>query len=320
MSASRAVTVTEINDPTSVGEGFRELQMDAVLLHGQSLQARRVMIQLPSSTLVYHWTSQALRTRTTVPHGRMAFATFGPKSTGTADGMAIDPGHIYVASGSSEVCFVVAANYEGITFLTPSEFLEAQLKARGRNTDKFRFNGSQLVRSNGFSSQELHALRRRVVDTAVQRPEVFEDPQTKLAVEVELIDGLLAALGPADDGAARTKGYTHQCYSELVKRAEEYALSHTDSQIHVSDLCVAMAVSERTLENAFNEVMGMPPKSYLMRVRLHRVRQALRTAAPHATSVTREAMRWGFWHFGDFSRSYKKCFGESPSKTLRQRG
>lgn len=319
MSAARAVTVTEINDPTSVGDAFSALQMDAVLLHARSLQARRVLIQLPSSILVYHWTSQALRTRTTLPPGRTAFSTFGPESTDSVDGMTIDPGHIHVASGGTEACFVVAANHESIAFLISSEFLKAQMEARGRNTDKHRYNGSQLVPSDGFSSQELHAFHRRVVDTAVQRPEVIEDPETNRAVEVELIDGLLAALGPADDVAARTEDRTYRRYSDLVKRAEAYALSHTDSQVHVSDLCLAMAVSERTLENAFNEVMGMPPKSYLTRVRLHRVRHALRTAAPHATSVAREAMRWGFWHFSDFARSYKQCFGESPSQTLRQR-
>jgi AraC-like DNA-binding protein len=34
--------------------------------------------------------------------------------------------------------------------------------------------------------------------------------------------------------------------------------------------------------------------------------------------VTTEALRWGFWHFGDFSRAYKSCFGELPSDTLRR--
>jgi hypothetical protein len=35
--------------------------------------------------------------------------------------------------------------------------------------------------------------------------------------------------------------------------------------------------------------------------------------------VTAEALRWGFWHFGDFSRAYKDCFGELPSDTLRRK-
>jgi AraC-like DNA-binding protein len=31
------------------------------------------------------------------------------------------------------------------------------------------------------------------------------------------------------------------------------------------------------------------------------------------------ALNWGFWHFGEFSRAYKDCFGELPSVTLRRR-
>lgn len=26
----------------------------------------------------------------------------------------------------------------------------------------------------------------------------------------------------------------------------------------------------------------------------------------------------GFWHFGEFSRAYKNCFGEVPSRTLKE--
>jgi len=37
-----------------------------------------------------------------------------------------------------------------------------------------------------------------------------------------------------------------------------------------------------------------------------------------STTVTKESLRWGFWHFGDFSRAYKDCFGELPSNTLRR--
>jgi AraC family ethanolamine operon transcriptional activator len=64
--------------------------------------------------------------------------------------------------------------------------------------------------------------------------------------------------------------------------------------------------------------MGLAPMAYLVRLRLHRVRQAL-LAAPYAsTTVSAEALNWGFWHFGEFTRAYKECFGELPSDTLRR--
>ena len=49
---------------------------------------------------------------------------------------------------------------------------------------------------------------------------------------------------------------------------------------------------------------------------LHRVHKSLKEANRQATTVTTEALQWGFWHVGDFSKAYKECFGELPSNTL----
>jgi AraC family ethanolamine operon transcriptional activator len=78
-------------------------------------------------------------------------------------------------------------------------------------------------------------------------------------------------------------------------------------------------VSERALEYAFKEVMGLTPVAYLNRLRLHRVRQALLAATHGSTTVSAVALDWGFWHFGEFSRAYKDCFDELPSDTLRRK-
>ena len=87
----------------------------------------------------------------------------------------------------------------------------------------------------------------------------------------------------------------------------------------MTDLCRAAAASERKLEYAFKEVLGLTPVAFLIRLRLHRARQSLLAAAPRSTTVAAEALNWGFWHFGEFSRAYKDCFGELPSETLRRR-
>ena len=96
-------------------------------------------------------------------------------------------------------------------------------------------------------------------------------------------------------------------------------MSHADDRVYVTDLCRAAAVSERALEYAFKEVMGLTPVAYLIRLRLHRVRQALLAATHGSTTVSAVALDWGFWHFGEFSRAYKDCFGELPSDTLRRK-
>jgi AraC family ethanolamine operon transcriptional activator len=52
---------------------------------------------------------------------------------------------------------------------------------------------------------------------------------------------------------------------------------------------------------------------YLRLRRLWLVRQRLLAGA---NSVKATALAMGFWHLGDFSRSYRFTFGETPSETL----
>jgi transcriptional regulator GlxA family with amidase domain len=145
-----------------------------------------------------------------------------------------------------------------------------------------------------------------------------ERKKERVAAQIELLETLLTTLDVANDFEPTRSDRTRQAHSLLVKLAEDYALSHTGEHLYVSDLCRVAAVSERTLEYAFKEVLGMRPVNYLIRLRLHRVRQALLAATHGSTTVSAEALNWGFWHFGEFSRAYKECFGELPSDTLRR--
>ena len=73
-------------------------------------------------------------------------------------------------------------------------------------------------------------------------------------------------------------------------------------------------VTRRTLQNCFQDVLGMGPARYLRTVGLNAVRRELCDATPH-TTIADIAARWGFWHMGHFSQEYKALFGETPSQT-----
>lgn len=84
----------------------------------------------------------------------------------------------------------------------------------------------------------------------------------------------------------------------------------------IIDICRELGVSERTLQYAFLDYAGLSPTAYLRRIRLNRVRKALRLADTQTATVTETAMRFGFLHLGRFARDYRMFFGESPSETL----
>jgi transcriptional regulator GlxA family with amidase domain len=178
----------------------------------------------------------------------------------------------------------------------------------------------EILQANPEKARRLFEWGKRLVDTAVRQPALFNERKNeRAAAHVELLETLMAILRAADDFEPERSDRTRQAHSLIVKSVEDYALSHAGDRLYVSDLCRVAAVSERALEYAFKEVMGLTPMTYLVRLRLHQVRQALLAGTQGSTTVSAEALNWGFWHFGEFSRAYNECFGELPSDTLRRK-
>ncbi|WP_411783647.1 helix-turn-helix domain-containing protein [Bradyrhizobium sp. UFLA01-814] len=104
--------------------------------------------------------------------------------------------------------------------------------------------------------------------------------------------------------------------SDVVGRAERFALSRPHQPLSVAAICRALMVSERTLRNAFNEIHGVPPCRRLRMLRLLHARKVLLAGDRKLITVTNVAIAWGFSELGRFSVEYKRAFGESPSQTL----
>ena len=314
-----AVTVVEISDPTAVGQNIEVIEQDAVQLESKLLRARRIVVRVGASALLYQSTNLPIRTRTRLQSGLVAYVAFGPRAAGTLNGLSIGPDRMLAAESGIEVEFVVAAGYESVSFFVPPDDIGAHLRSRHRQGECRLPDGVELLQPNPAAARNLYGWGRRLTDMAARQPQVLDVPQTQTAAQVELLETLLATLGSAANVEFAPGDLTRQAHSQVVQIAEDYALAHTGERLCVTDLCTAAGVSERTLQYAFKGLMGITPLAYLTRLRLHRVRQALRAATHGTTTVTAEAMRQGFWHFGDFARAYKECFGELPSDTLRRK-
>jgi AraC family transcriptional regulator, ethanolamine operon transcriptional activator len=320
MIAPPAVTVVEITDPTAANAGIELIDQDAVQLQSMPLRARRVIVRLAAAAVVFHSANLRVRTRTSAHKGLLAYVTFGRHAKGTVNGLPVRPGLLLAAAPEAEASFVVDAGWESVTFFLQPQDIGAQLISRQRESEFCLPRGVETLQAIPEKVRALFEWGRRLVDTATRQPALFDErPNLRMAAEVELLETLLEALRGARDVDTTRNDRTRQAHSLIVKTAEDFALSHVSENLHVTDLCKITAVSERALENAFMEIMGLTPVAYLIRVRLHRVRQALQAATQGSTTVSAEALNWGFWHFGEFSRAYKNCFGELPSDTLKRK-
>jgi AraC-like DNA-binding protein len=314
-----AVTVLEITEPTAVNAGLELVDQDAVPLEALPLRARRVIVRLDAATVVLQSTNRRLRTHTRVHAGRLAYVVFGKHSSGTVNGLALTPESLMAVEPDAEARFVVEAGWETVSFLVSPEDIRAHLAARGREREFHRPHGIEVLRADAARLCRTFDWGKRLATTAARRPEIFNcGVHERRAANAELFDRLLSVLGVAEHVEPTRRDRTRQAHSSVVALAEAHAMAHADDHLSVTDLCRATGVSERTLEYAFGEVLGVSPVAYLTRLRLHRVRQGLLAGTHTTTTVTTEALNWGFWHFGEFSRAYKDCFGELPSQTLRR--
>jgi AraC family ethanolamine operon transcriptional activator len=313
------VSVVHITDPTAVGDTVEVLDQDIVSLGEQGFEAKRVSVPLEKCCLLYQWTNARLRAQTRTHEDFDAVTILGPNARGSIDGAELQPYSMFAARSGSSAEIIVEGGYESIALMIPPRVLEKHLAMRKGPSGFAMSDGISVWRPDVEETEILFQLGAKIASAAEETPDTFNDSHwARYGAQVEFMDALLSTIESCGDDDAVDVDKKGKSYSQIVQTCEEYTMNVEGHRPYVSELCDAAHVSERTLQYAFRDIMGMSPVTYLHRLRLHQARNELRKASGGSTTVTDVAMNWGFWHFGAFSQSYKNCFGEVPSKTLRQ--
>jgi AraC family ethanolamine operon transcriptional activator len=308
------IKIHKILSLADLRENFELLDQQAISLESTPVNITRITLRLPSMMLVYHSSNMAVHSRTTLQESHVAYVAFGPQTAGTYNGVAISREKILGVPGGEQISIVTNDSYESIVVMIPIEHWITELKIRQRYEEVMIPNTMEFLVSNSEEASSSFSFSKGLFDVVESNPLKFENSKALCqAAENDLIENLLIALTRVEALQESSKDLTRKNHSQIVKQAEDYALSNYHGPICVSALCNAARVSERTLQYAFQNVMGMGPTTYLRRLFLHRAHEDLKREAD--LTVTDVATRWGFWHLGRFSQAYKKCFNELPSET-----
>ncbi len=102
-----------------------------------------------------------------------------------------------------------------------------------------------------------------------------------------------------------------------VRRAIEYMQANINQPITMPMVAEAAGVTSRALQLGFRAFRETTPAAYLMMLRMRAARQDLLNPANNQ-AVREICLKWGFFHFGRFSASYKATYGEKPSDTRKR--
>lgn len=114
--------------------------------------------------------------------------------------------------------------------------------------------------------------------------------------------------------SARLDNKTPMIAPRCVRRAIDFMQANISQPITMQMVADAAGVSLRALEKGFQTFKQTPPAAYLRTMRLRAVRQDLLDPLNHQ-SVSEVCLKWGFFHFGRFSATYRSVYGENPSAT-----
>ena len=99
--------------------------------------------------------------------------------------------------------------------------------------------------------------------------------------------------------------------NQIISRAVEYVAEHTGERITVTELARVCCVSPAYLSLLFQRHLGSAPGAYMLRVRLERSRQMIRSGAG---SMAQIAQALCFSSAQHFSTAFKRQYGVSPKE------
>ena len=216
-------------------------------------------------------------------------------------------GGFWDASFKNNLKFVVAAfNREtfsrDIERLTGQEIPHEWLVSKASLTDPLALNRYAQGLNN-------------IINIIQQNPEILVKKNALRMFGDIILRLLFEALSITTPCAEKQSSQSHRVLG--VRRVIDYLHNFCDDEFPtISELCHIANLSERSLQYAFKEYLGVTPIRYLRLVRLNGVRRDLLTAHPKKARVVDVALNWGFIELGRFAGEYRQLFQELPSSTL----
>lgn len=131
-----------------------------------------------------------------------------------------------------------------------------------------------------------------------------------------LLGTLVYHLGRRPRAFVRTKAPHGN--ERIVTRARAFIHENLNRLLSVETIAEAAATSPRTLHRAFRAVLDETPYSYVLKLRLHRIRHEIITDTEMETSLASLVNNWEISELGRFSGWYRELFGELPSQTRQK--
>jgi AraC family ethanolamine operon transcriptional activator len=312
----------EITDADSYATVLRGADMEISQMEPGPLRGYHLRVGLPGGEISGVVTNLPLRGRGRFPSGVWTLSVvMRTANRSLQHGAEVRGGSLFYHRSGAEHDGFYGRDFSVVCLCLRDELFAETVRNEFPELSDLLGQGCHVYEPAEDKRRELASQFTQVATILRTDENVRRSSVAKSVMQDELLSAYLEALAEGI-GSSPNPALSHA--TALVRRAEELAgkqISKPHSHpLWVSDLCIGCGVPRRTLNHAFQQVLGMGPATYLRRLRLNQVRRLLRQPSANGApkSVTEIALDHGFWHAGRFSSQYRELFGESPHESARR--
>jgi AraC family ethanolamine operon transcriptional activator len=231
------------------------------------------------------------------------------------DARRVEEGAATIRRGHQPFELITPARFRIFGLVIHHKTLAEHLRSVFPEEDALARMGRDISQGDLRSRSAFRHLCGEVLDEIGRRPEVLQSVKACQAIQNSILEAITELCASSQEAPEIPRSEIQ--HAQIVHRVRQFLLENSDRSISVPELCTMFQVSRRTLQYAFDRVLGIGPNAYLKILRLNGVRRDL-LRRDTRTSVQQAASDWGFWHYSQFAKDYRTLFDELPSATAKR--
>lgn len=152
-----------------------------------------------------------------------------------------------------------------------------------------------------------------IVEAATRLVSLFAAPDTAPLIAPLIIEELMIRLLLSPIGHRVAQIGLQESHIQRISRAIDWIRTHYDQPMLVDDLAAMVHMSNSAFHQHFKAITAMTPLQYQKVLRLQHARQLMLSANLDATHA---AVAVGYASLSQFSREYRRLFGEAPARDV----
>lgn len=161
----------------------------------------------------------------------------------------------------------------------------------------------------------VSSMDPRLTDAVARLLRAAEDATEARVLGPGLVREVLFRVLEGDQGDALRHIARRDGQAQRVARAIRFVERHYHEPIDVASIARSAGLSPSRLQHVFKDVTALSPIQYLKRLRLHRARLLM---IGEGLGAGEAAFRVGYASPSQFSREFKRQFGLTPSRAVRE--